>query len=137
MRFVLPVVPGVPARGGACCAMCPVAERAGHDCPIPLPSTQLPSITSSLLSAPDQLPSITSSMSAPDQLPSVTSSMSAPNPPAARIAENSPEPFDREVTMCDQLSAYLRKFVVSLWKFCGRFVVRALLHRTCAGSCQH
>lgn len=33
---------------------------------------------------------------------------------AARIAENAPEPFDREVTMCDQLSAYLRKFVVSL-----------------------
>ncbi|PRW50814.1 hypothetical protein C2E21_5439 [Chlorella sorokiniana] len=35
---------------------------------------------------------------------------------AARIAENAPEPFDREVTMCDQLSAYLRKFVVAAEK---------------------
>lgn len=32
--------------------------------------------------------------------------------PAARIAEQAPEPFDKEVTMCDQLAAYLRKFVV-------------------------
>ena len=32
---------------------------------------------------------------------------------AARIAEQAPEPFDKEVTMCDQLAAYLKKFVVA------------------------
>ncbi|KAL4430001.1 hypothetical protein ABPG77_004371 [Micractinium sp. CCAP 211/92] len=31
---------------------------------------------------------------------------------AARLAEQAPEPFDKEITMCDQLAAYLRKFVV-------------------------
>ena len=46
----------------------------------------------------------------------------APNPltalsaclPAARLAENAPEPFDKEVTLCDQLAAYLQKFVAAV-----------------------
>jgi hypothetical protein len=32
---------------------------------------------------------------------------------AARLAEQAPEPFDKEVTLCDQLAAYLAKFVVA------------------------
>eukprot|EP00887_Chlorella_sp_A99_P001217 scaffold14.g1217.t1 len=32
---------------------------------------------------------------------------------AARLAENMPEPFDKEVTTCEQLAAYLSKFVVA------------------------
>ncbi len=34
-------------------------------------------------------------------------------PPAARFADQAPEPFDKEVTLCDQLASYLRKFVVA------------------------
>lgn len=38
-----------------------------------------------------------------------------PPPPcrAARLAEQAPEPFDKEVTLCDQLAAYLAKFVAA------------------------
>jgi len=32
---------------------------------------------------------------------------------AARQAEMAPEPFDKEITMCDQLTAYLARFVVT------------------------
>lgn len=32
---------------------------------------------------------------------------------AARVAENMPEPFDKEVTTCEQLASYLAKFKVS------------------------
>ena len=30
---------------------------------------------------------------------------------AARFAEQAPEPFDKEITLCDQLASYLKKFV--------------------------
>jgi uncharacterized coiled-coil DUF342 family protein len=32
---------------------------------------------------------------------------------AARIAENAPEPFDKEVTTCEQLAAYLARYVIA------------------------
>jgi uncharacterized coiled-coil DUF342 family protein len=32
---------------------------------------------------------------------------------AARAAENAPEPFDKEITMCEQLTAYLTRFIAA------------------------
>lgn len=45
-------------------------------------------------------------------LPEPSHTSAAAPPAAARLAEQAPEPFDKEITMCDQLAAYLRKFVV-------------------------
>ena len=35
------------------------------------------------------------------------------SPPAARFADQAAEPFDAEVTLCEQLASYLRKFTVA------------------------